>query len=466
MVYPILVCTPLLIELASVEALFHRAGFSSNATVLSDSIALPPSILATLSSTLRGNSVSDMKQDDGAPFAVITITSLADFYTGVVVSDENAIIRALTSAAQSTLEILSVPSAAREDALIIPSSPRAARDAHTLLNAVFFRDSEKTILLRTSCTAASMAATLASSSTKMNGNVGMTRSRRTLPPPPAKSSVSISDHELFLFPTGEEHSRSVGRLIAFALYGPLRDGNLWAGRGGSRALTRQELCAEIDAIERHDALEAYTGESMLGDVDAVLRVARADGRVELPRMSLPQIRALLRDIPRDAASGEADFHDIQRLVLAARARRVRDLGLLFPHEPSTEEARVSFMPRAPLLGRATLSANVAATAELLHGPPMSHSHDVWKKSSEVAHRRHHAGLLNSKSQSIAALAEANSATMIPALLANILLLRHDVPGHRVGGDWRNDAPYGLSRGKGTYVPGSVARGVGLHTKLR
>lgn len=469
MVYPILVGEKLLIELASVEALYHRAGFTSAAkTVLSgdststttSNTTLPLSARVTLTTALRGNNV---KQEEGnGAFAVITILNLTDLKNGAVVSDESAFIAALISTTQSIFDVLSVPSAARENALIIPSSPRAARDAFTSLNSFLCCENEKTMLLRTSCTA---AASLAGKNATISHHHHTFRSTSLPPPPIASTSVTLSELELFLFPPGEEHSRSVGRLIAFALYGPLREGKLWAGRGGSRALTRLELCAEIDAIERHDALR---GESTLGDVESVLRVARADGRYELPRMSLPQMRAFLRDIPRDTDTGAADFHDIQRLVLSARARRVRDLGLLFPHEPSLEEARVSFMPRAPLLGRASLSANAAEAQKAVTA--QFHSSDVWKKTSDVSHRRHHAGLLNSKSQSIAALAEANSATMIPALLSNILLLRHDEVGgggtaHR--SEWKNDAPFGLGKGRGTYVPGSVARGVGgLHTKLR
>lgn len=382
--------------------------------------------------------------------------------SGVLVSDEGAVVTALCAAALEIYKLLQ----AQAETLVVPTSARAARSANAILKALSAREDAGTMQLRTSCTAASMAASASmggGSRTNSNTRNSFSLSRGHTLPAPATPAVALADLERFLFPPGEQHSRSVGRLVAFALFGPLRAGQLWSGRGGTRALTRPELNAEIDAIERHDALRAYTGDSVLGDIDAVLRVARADGRYEFPRMSLPQVRAMLRDIPRDAV-GDADFHDIQLLVFGARAKRVHDLGLLFPPKPTGEEARVSFMPRAPLLGHNALSAGAEAAAAMAQlrsriGPPMAHASDVWKKVSDIDRRRHHDGLLNAKSQSIAPIADANSAGMIPALHSNILLLRHDVPGHYVGGAWNNDVH---SKGRGSFVPGSISRNVGLH----
>jgi hypothetical protein len=481
--YPVVLSAPLLSELKSVEALFRRAGFTTSAAVPGTS--LPASAHSALCSVLRAKSRADAAVADAdaaagaaaTDFVVLPVTSHADIPSGVVTTDEAAVVAALRAAAREACDFLGVAAALCASALVTPASLSAAREASLLLAAYAAREDAGMAALRASCSsAAAQTARLSragAGASRLPATATPSPTPWIAPPPSARGDARVDVDALcrFVFPPGEHHSRSVGRLVVYSLYGPLRDGQLWGGRGARRALTPREVATEVDTVERADALAAAAaGAAARGaalseaGAAAVLAAARQDGRYELPRMSEPQVRALLAELPRDAASGDVSFHDVQGLVLAARARRVRDLQRLFPPKMPAAEARVSIAPRAPLLGRGTLAAAAAAAAAAAPAPapdtvPFFHAKDVWRKQSDVAMRRTRVDLLNTKSQHIAAVADASSAALIPALLSNILLLREDIRGP--ADTWARAAPFTLGKDRGTRVPGSITRGVGL-----
>lgn len=65
----------------------------------------------------------------------------------------------------------------------------------------------------------------------------------------------------FAFPAGQQHPRSTGRLIVFAMYGPFNAaGKLTSGICGRHVATDSELRAMIDSIEVEDMLGIYVKE--------------------------------------------------------------------------------------------------------------------------------------------------------------------------------------------------------------
>ena len=86
-------------------------------------------------------------------------------------------------------------------------------------------------------------------------------------------------------------------------------------------------------------------------------------------------------------------------------------------------------------------------------PPPRSALDVWAKQSDVERARFRADLLNNRSLAIAAIGDASSSAIIPALSANITLLCDDAP--RAGaGAFVLESAFALSKGRGTYVPGA------------
>jgi len=191
-------------------------------------------------------------------------------------------------------------------------------------------------------------------------------------PPTDKSHLVDMDALMdWVFPHGQQFPRSTGRLVLFALHGPLAGGTLLTGsRGASRALTESELLAMIAEVERDDMLAVYTAGSVAGDVAQVLTDVRAASR-GLPRMSRAQVAALLADLPRDSR-GRCSFHDVQKRVLGARLQRVEDLRVMFAAVATSDRERglaasMRFCAPQPAFGRGRLAESLA----LSHGRLMA-----------------------------------------------------------------------------------------------
>jgi len=188
------------------------------------------------------------------------------------------------------------------------------------------------------------------------------------PRPTTNDAVDVDLLRAFVFPAGQLHPRSSGRLLLVALYGPLtHDGQLPGGRGVGRPLSQREVNAMIDDAERGDVLSVFTGGSVLCDTAAVETEVRSASIRRLPDITLPQLDAMLVDLPRDA-SGRLSFHDLQARVLAARQSRVKAMGEQYPKvvaegaAAAAEIARRSFRPAEAPLGRGRVSQRMSATA--------------------------------------------------------------------------------------------------------
>ena len=125
--------------------------------------------------------------------------------------------------------------------------------------------------------------------------------------------VDVSSLMPFLFPSGQQHPRSTGRLIVFSMFGPFNSaGQLTSGICGRHVATDSELRTMIDAFEQEDILSIYVRDKglsaarqreVLADVDAA--------KTRLPNMNPEQVEALFAPLPR-SVEGLVSFHDIQR----------------------------------------------------------------------------------------------------------------------------------------------------------
>ena len=151
--------------------------------------------------------------------------------------------------------------------------------------------------------------------------------------PPTLGKSYLVDMDIlydFLFPPQHQHSMSTGRLILFALYGPLNaDGKITGGLHHSRTLTESEIETMVKELEQDDMLAVYTSGSVKGDIKEVLIDVQAASR-GYPRMTRTQIEQMIADLPRDSR-GRCSFHDIQKRVLGSRLQRIEDMRKMFPN---------------------------------------------------------------------------------------------------------------------------------------
>ena len=284
--------------------------------------------------------------------------------------------------------------------------------------------------------------------------------------------VSLEEVLGFVFPPGAVHPRSMGRLVLYALQGPLREGRLVGGRLAlARALSEREVDTEIDALEEEDVLAAFTGGSVLGgSVEPVLRSVRLDGAAHMPRMSVQQVEGLLAPVVAAAAaaaraadaergggggggassSGSASsssaplypraallsFHGLQAAVLRARALRVADLRRAFPPAILASQAPARLLPAPPVLGRNVLAPGLAgSTAPLAalvgatrRGP--ANSGECWEKQSVIARARKVDMLLHTRLQQVARECgppPRARALLLPTPLPHTHILHHARP---------------------------------------
>jgi hypothetical protein len=319
---------------------------------------------------------------------------------------------------------------------------------------------------------------------------------RTLAAPATAAKGFLVDLDVlfdFVFPAGQQHPRSTGRLLLFALHGPLtRDGRLTGGRRNGRPLTESEVTTMVWELERDDVLAVYTAGSVLGDVGAVLTAVAASatggGQVSYPRMSRAQVEAMLADLPRDSR-GRCSFHDIQRRVLGARLQRVADMRQAYPPiaaSAADKAAEVLKIAPAPIpYGRGKLadSMAVAAATGRLPGarPSMATARagtmtaaaaaaaltggrasvklvgglDVRVKTGVVEAFRVGESLLHRNTFMIAGVADAGNSRMAPTLAANTKIIRGDIPGALDRFD--KLTPFRHAPAAGTRVPGSITR---------
>lgn len=211
-------------------------------------------------------------------------------------------------------------------------------------------------------------------------------------------SVDVDALFEWLFPPGAAHPHAAGRLILWALHGPLGPSGALEGgpRGARRPLRAAELAAMIRVVEDEDAAAVH---ALLGRGGARVTAAptRGDARggrvlpwerafgpppvdhaaalasalrtapggsagglaAELPRITRGAVDALLADLPRDGR-GRVRFADAQARVLAARCERVGRLGAAPPALPGGPAADAN-------LPRPIAAVTRAAAAAWAHG---------------------------------------------------------------------------------------------------
>lgn len=232
----------------------------------------------------------------------------------------------------------------------------------------------------------------------------------------ARSAISLSKQYLvdmdtlfdFVFPPGQQHPSSTGRLLLAALHGPLTlDGRLTGGKQNSRPLTETEINAMIEELERDDILAVYTAGSVMGDLNQVLVDVRAASR-GYPNLSRRQAEAMLVDLPRDS-HGRCSFHDIQKRVLGARLQRVEDMRQMFPAVTASE--------RQAAAGGA---ANVGSTVRI-RAPPRSYGRGKLAETTSMLHGRSLSLPRSGATQrSAKALAASARSMALPAAAASVV----------------------------------------------
>jgi len=286
---------------------------------------------------------------------------------------------------------------------------------------------------------------------------------------PAKGGalpVSLEEIFSFVFPPHELHPRSTGRLILYSQYGPLQGGLLRGGKFSSRALTAQELNVAIDTLEEEDVLAAFPGSFSFGMADAkdILTLVRLDGKFSMPQLSKEQVRDMLEALPRIPGPSNLQptdyisFPDIQGVVLDARRARVSDLGRTFPLPSNAELSRTRFAPAPSALGRNTLLPLLQGSIVPLIPLNLSRkgpqdSKGIWRKESTIGHSRKVDSLLHTRLQQVSHIYGSSTSALIGPLIANTSLIRDT--DHLLGKEeWLSQAPFRLSRNRGTYVPGT------------
>jgi nucleoside diphosphate kinase len=146
--------------------------------------------------------------------------------------------------------------------------------------------------------------------------------------PPAKKSewVSLDAILNFCFPEGEWHPASTGRLAVLGSYGPLAsDGNLRCGIQGDHIVSDVELKAMIEEMQREDILRVYIGNERLQREEQEEILIQADEELQkVPQKTPEQIRNMFKRLKTNA-KGDYSFHDLQRVIMKERDKRVKNL---------------------------------------------------------------------------------------------------------------------------------------------
>ena len=399
---------------ADVEALLHREGFLCGA-------AWHPPTPAALSALLQA--MGHGEGEGGPPLEhtgslVLPLAGRRCLRTGVALELPAAPALQACAARVAAL-LLGAMAGAHPRCLLVPAGERTLRASSTLLAELVAPVPPPR--LPVSATLEQQRASRASSRGLGSGGGAATpRSASSLGAAQKGGECLVSLEEVlsFVFPPGALHPRSMGRLILYALQGPLRGGALVGGRLAlARPLSDREVDTEIDALEEEDVLAAFTGGSVLGgSVEPVLRSVRQDGALHMPRMSMEQVEGLLApvvaacDAPTNrlyARGALLSFHGLQAAVLRARALRVADLARAFPPAILPHAAHARLLPAPPILGRNALApALLASTAPLAaalgatrRGPHTSA--ECWEKQGDIARGRKVEGLLHTRLQQVA-----------------------------------------------------------------
>lgn len=229
----------------------------------------------------------------------------------------------------------------------------------------------------------------------------------------------------FVFPKSLKHPRSAGRLFAFALCGPLRNGQLRCGKFGSQAMTRRELDAMCRQFEREDALRVYVDRIGLLTIEEQERVISEVPH--FPRVEREDVVALL--------SGKNGFHEIQAAILNLREERIKNLKLMYPAVPQVARndrgattTTTTTENKAKRRGRSRLECGRRQQLSPEVAPPEMFSKNKGLTPNGIA--SHTNKLLSVHASHLCHMEDGNSTD----LTANVRLIRHDQPNKHLSTD--------------------------------
>ena len=106
------------------------------------------------------------------------------------------------------------------------------------------------------------------------------------------------------------------------------DGTLRGGRGGSRIVSHMELEAMIQEMEREDILRVYIGNVKLQREAQEEILKQADEELKnVPQLTPEQVIKMFQRCPVNE-KGDYSFHDMQKIILAERERRLRSMCMM------------------------------------------------------------------------------------------------------------------------------------------
>lgn len=260
----------------------------------------------------------------------------------------------------------------------------------------------------------------------------------------SRSRVDLEEVMRFVFDPKLQHPLSYGRLVSWALYGPLDTSQgLRGGARGGHTLLKFELDAMAIDIERQDILLIYLPEgtdvatlsaaehsAILAQADRCQKSKRGRGTAPHSMVSKDDVVRLFADLPRDA-DGKMLFSQMQQRVVDWRQGKVRAMRLAaVGRKPEVDQTRMKLASIVNAV--ATGSSGAASTTAGGRRPRRRVSTDVcptsfFQKGQGLGNNQI-AGvtnkLLSTQAYRIATLGEnAND----PGLCANIRLLKTVAP---------------------------------------
>lgn len=143
--------------------------------------------------------------------------------------------------------------------------------------------------------------------------------------------VDLDSFLEFVFPKGQLYPKSVGRMLIFALHGPLSvDGQILGGRLASRTLTDIEINAEIKNLEREDLVAAFGNGQRGSHDDEIMTAVRGLSIGKYPSMTKKEVLELILPRVKVDKRNRVLFSDLQDVILQARVKRIENLKKTFP----------------------------------------------------------------------------------------------------------------------------------------
>ncbi|KAG5192673.1 putative aspartyl protease family A01A [Tribonema minus] len=279
--------------------------------------------------------------------------------------------------------------------------------------------------------------------------------------------VFLDDLLKFIFPVHLQHPLSSGRLIVFGYYGPPVNGQLHSGQRGEHVVGDWELDSMCTTIDREDVLQVYVSDDrpLCELLAAQQEEIIAQSTVTFPQITREQVIALFEGVPR-GTDNAFSFHDVQKVVVAYRDRRVADGKIMYPslaahskspprkRAQSTEKGTATAAQRQSPISRGhkfKFSPDVAPATMFLKDKGLGdmematqrplHSIQTINEVLLLTCMVQINKLLSTKAFKISSIEDGNN----PSLTGNVRLIREDTTHQPQGGaQWDETCCYSLS----------------------